>query len=111
MDDEARAAWCHRGVDAIFDEELKRSINDLIDDVRAHGDEAVCRALARFDGVSLTPGALRATPDDIADACVDPDVDAAIDDAIARLKQLADLHQAGVLTAEEFAEQKARLLA
>ncbi|MFO1208571.1 MAG: SHOCT domain-containing protein [Amaricoccus sp.] len=33
------------------------------------------------------------------------------DDAIARLKQLADLHQAGVLTAEEFAEQKARLLA
>ncbi|MEI2705105.1 MAG: histidinol dehydrogenase [Ilumatobacteraceae bacterium] len=86
MDDEARAAWCHRGVDAIFDEELKRSINDLIDDVRAHGDEAVCRALARFDGVSLTPGALRATPDDIADACVDPDVDAAIDDAIARLR-------------------------
>ncbi|MFO1141141.1 MAG: SHOCT domain-containing protein [Amaricoccus sp.] len=33
------------------------------------------------------------------------------DDSIARLKQLAELHQAGVLTAEEFAEQKARLLA
>lgn len=33
------------------------------------------------------------------------------DDRLALLKQLADLHSAGVLTAEEFAEQKARLLA
>lgn len=33
------------------------------------------------------------------------------DEAIARLRQLADLHSAGVLTAEEFAEQKARILA
>ena len=33
------------------------------------------------------------------------------DESIARLKQLADLHASGVLTAEEFAEQKARLLA
>ena len=33
------------------------------------------------------------------------------DDGIARLKQLAELHAAGVLTAEEFAEQKARILA
>jgi hypothetical protein len=33
------------------------------------------------------------------------------DEAIARLKQLAELHAAGILTAEEFAEQKARILA
>jgi Short C-terminal domain len=33
------------------------------------------------------------------------------DEAIARLKQLAELHAAGILTVEEFAEQKARLLA
>ena len=33
------------------------------------------------------------------------------DEAIGRLKQLAELHAAGILTAEEFAEQKARLLA
>lgn len=33
------------------------------------------------------------------------------DEAIARLKQLAELHAAGILTAEEFADQKARLLA
>jgi hypothetical protein len=31
-------------------------------------------------------------------------------DAISRLKQLADLHSAGVLTDAEFAEQKTRLL-
>ena len=33
------------------------------------------------------------------------------DEGIARLKQLAELQSAGILTAEEFAEQKARLLA
>ena len=33
------------------------------------------------------------------------------DEAIARLQKLAELHAAGVLTAEEFAEQKARILA
>lgn len=33
------------------------------------------------------------------------------DEAIARLQKLAELHSAGVLTAEEFAEQKTRLLA
>jgi hypothetical protein len=31
-------------------------------------------------------------------------------EAIARLQQLAELHSAGVLTAEEFAVQKARIL-
>ncbi|HRX73142.1 MAG: SHOCT domain-containing protein [Rhodobacteraceae bacterium] len=33
------------------------------------------------------------------------------DGDIARLQKLAELHGAGVLTAEEFAEQKARILA
>ena len=32
------------------------------------------------------------------------------DDAIGRLKQLAEMHQAGILTDAEFADQKARLL-
>ena len=36
---------------------------------------------------------------------------ASTDDAIARLQKLAELHAAGILTAEEFAEQKARILA
>lgn len=33
------------------------------------------------------------------------------DEGIARLEKLAELHGAGILTAEEFAAQKARLLA
>ena len=33
------------------------------------------------------------------------------DEAIARLQKLAELHSAGILTAEEFAIQKARILA
>ena len=32
------------------------------------------------------------------------------DEAIARLKQLAELHAAGILTEAEFAEQKAKVL-
>jgi hypothetical protein len=32
------------------------------------------------------------------------------DDAIGRLRQLAELHQAGILSEAEFAEQKARIL-
>jgi hypothetical protein len=33
------------------------------------------------------------------------------DEGIARLKQIAELHQAGILSEAEFAEQKARILA
>ncbi len=33
------------------------------------------------------------------------------EDAIARLKEISDLHESGVLTDEEFAQQKASLLA
>ena len=43
-----KGALLHRGLDEIFDPELRRSIAELIDDVRTDGDAAVCRALARF---------------------------------------------------------------
>lgn len=81
-----RQALCHRGLDAIFDESLKTAIGRIIDDVRAHGDEAVCRALRDFDRVSIEPHQLRATDDEIESATVAPEVDAAIDDAIAHLR-------------------------
>ena len=86
MDEDARRALCMRGLDAIFDADLKTAIGRIIDDVRAHGDEAVCRALRDFDHVSLQPGQLRATSDEIADATVSADVDVAIDDAIVHLR-------------------------
>lgn len=81
-----RAALCSRGLEAIFDEDLKRSIGRIIDDVRANGDEAVCRALRDWDKVSLEPHQLKASADELAAASVDADVDAAIDDAIAHLR-------------------------
>lgn len=86
MDEAARRALCERGLEAIFDEGLKAAIGRIIDDVRANGDEAVCRALRDFDKVSLEPHQLRATADEIAAAQVAPEVDAAIDDAIVHLR-------------------------
>lgn len=41
---------------------------------------------------------------------LDPAGGGLTDEAIGRLKQLAELHQAGVLTDEEFSAQKAKLL-
>ena len=48
-----RAQLCARGLADIFDPALRSSINNIIEDVRQNGDEAVCRALATFDGVTL----------------------------------------------------------
>jgi histidinol dehydrogenase len=86
MDDEARRALFARGLDDIFDPALRESIGALIDDVRARGDEAVCDALARFDGVEVTPDGLRVSDDEIDGATVNAEVDAAIDDAITHLR-------------------------
>jgi histidinol dehydrogenase len=86
MDETARAALCARGLADIFDPELRRSIAALIDDVRDRGDAAVCDALARFDGIALSPDQLPVTPDELAAAAVSRDVDAALDDAIAHCR-------------------------
>ena len=86
MSADERAAFCNRGLEAIFDDSLKASIGRIIDDVRENGDEAVCRALHDFDGVTLEPSQLRAGANELASATVSPDVDAAIDDAIAHLR-------------------------
>jgi histidinol dehydrogenase len=86
MPELGRSQLCSRGLEAIFDNDLKAAIGRIIDDVREHGDEAVCRALRDFDRVSLEPHQLRATPDELESARVAPEVDAAIDDAIAHLR-------------------------
>src|SRR5690606_12658719 len=49
-------------------------------------DAAVCDALARFDGITLTPDRLRVTAEEIDAATVSPQVDAALDDAIAHCR-------------------------
>ncbi len=82
----ARDALMRRGIDDIFDPALRRSIGELIDDVRDRGDAAVCDALARFDGIEVSPDGLRVSGDEFDQATVSSDVDAAIDDAIAHLR-------------------------
>lgn len=86
MDDADRAALLARGLDDIFEPALRTSIGALIEDVRERGDAAVCDALARFDGIELTPDQLRVTGDEFAAADVSPAVDDAIDDAIAHCR-------------------------
>ena len=86
MDDSARVELMARGLDDIFEPGLRASIGALIDDVRDRGDVAVCEALARHDGIELTPDQLRVTDDELDSAAVSDEVDAAIDDAIAHLR-------------------------
>lgn len=86
MDIEARGALMHRGLDDIFEPGLRASIGELIDDVRERGDEAVCDALAKFDGIDVTPEGLRVTDNELDEAVVSDAVDNAIDDAIDHLR-------------------------
>ena len=86
MDETARGALARRGLEVFDDEALGTSIRALIDDVRLHGDAAVCRALATYDRVELRPDQLRVTAEEIDTATVAAETDAAIDDAIAHLR-------------------------
>ena len=66
---------------------LRDAIAALIEDVRVRGDAAVVEALARFDGVELGgPSELRIGAEEIAAATVAPELDAALDDAIAHCR-------------------------
>ena len=90
MTSEQRDALCRRGLEDIFEPTLRRSIDALIEDVRIRGDEAVCDALAKFDGIRLTPSQLRVTEEEIAAATIDPAVENAIIDAISHLRAFND---------------------
>ena len=86
MDSETRASLMHRGLDAIFEPELRASIGALIDDVRERGDSAVCDALSKFDGIQVEPDGLRVSDDELDSAVVSDAVDRSIDDAIVHLR-------------------------
>ena len=90
MTPEQRDALCRRGLDDIFEPTLRISIGALIEDVRVRGDEAVCDALAKFDGIRLTPDQLRVSAEEIASASIDPAVENAIIDAISHLRAFND---------------------
>ncbi len=68
LDAAGRAELLDRGLGDIFDPVLQESIAALVAEVRADGDAAVCRALARFDGCTVAPDALRVTEAEFAAA-------------------------------------------
>lgn len=59
VSDDERRILLARSTASIFDEELHASVAAIVADVREHGDDAVVRALARFDGVELPPLGLK----------------------------------------------------
>lgn len=89
MSSDARASLIHRGLDDIFDPVLRASIGHIIEDVRVNGDDAVCRALRDFDGISMLPEQLRVTDVEFAqaDAAVSVDLRAAIVDMIDHIRR------------------------
>ncbi len=104
MDDVARDALFARGLDNIFDPDLRASIGALIEDVRVRGDAAVCDALARFDRITLEPAQLRVTADEIAGAAVSAEVDGALDDAIAHVRAFNEQQLGRLLGGEPLGE-------
>jgi len=81
LDDGAREQLLGRGVTAIFDPQLRESVDLIINDVREHGDAAVIRALAKFDGCEIAEGGLQVTDEEFAAAR--ESVPAAVQEAIA----------------------------
>jgi len=75
-----------RGLDIIFDTALRSAIVRLIDDVGERGDIAVCEALDRFDGVSVSPEGLRISDDEVESAKISTELEQAIDTAIANVR-------------------------
>ena len=82
---------CSRGLSDIFNPKLQESIGQIIEDVRINGDDAVCRALLNFDGVTLAPTQLAISAEEIAAASVSSDLEAALRDAISHLRAFNDM--------------------
>jgi histidinol dehydrogenase len=68
MNDRDRKRMMARAAAAVFDPALNESVREIVEDVRANGDEAVCRALRRFDSVECRPEDLRVSHADVATA-------------------------------------------
>ena len=85
---EERRRLLERATAAIFDPTLVAGVRDLVEDVLANGDEAIVRALARYDGVDCPVDGLRVTVAEFeaARAAVPPHLLAAIRQGIGRIR-------------------------
>ena len=87
MSDSDKSVFARRSLHDIVPAQLRAEIEILVDDVRQRGDEAVCDATRRFDGVSLRPDQLRIGADEIMRAEVSDDVRVALVDAIDHVRR------------------------
>ncbi len=72
--------------------EVEKSVADIVANVRANGDDAVCEYLARFDKVSLAPAQFVVSAEECAEAeqAVDETAKTAIATAIAHVTAFAE---------------------
>ncbi len=89
LDPSARAELLRRSLDDGITPELRAAIGELVEEVRVDGDDAVCRALARFDGVDVEPDGLAVTEAEFAAArrSVDAGLLAAIAEMVANVRR------------------------
>ncbi|MGA1419622.1 MAG: histidinol dehydrogenase, partial [Ilumatobacteraceae bacterium] len=82
MSESERRSFARRTIADVVSPALRSDIAALIEDVRVRGDEAVCEATRRFDGVSIRADQLRVDADDIMRATVSADLQRALEDSI-----------------------------
>ena len=89
IDEPERARLLARSNARVFEPSLWAQVRELYAEVARDGDEALCRALARFDRVEVAPDELR-VPDaelDAASGRIGPELCAAIDAMIVALRR------------------------
>lgn len=89
MSSAERRALVDRDINRAIPAGLREQISKLVEDVRDRGDAAVCDALARFDGVTVTPEQLLVSADERerARSAVDQGLRAAIKDMVAHIRR------------------------
>lgn len=86
-----RRAFTERSLRDVLTPSLRDDIISLVEDVRVRGDEAVCDATRRFDGVSLRADELRVSADDIMRASVSDALNLALIDAIDHVRRFNEV--------------------
>ena len=74
-----------------FPEEAEKAAAEVLAAIRAEGDAAVARYVAKFEGAHLTPKRFRVTDKELAaaEAAVSPDIKRAVKDAYARVMRFS----------------------
>jgi histidinol dehydrogenase len=85
--------------------DVNDAVREILDDVRARGDEAVADYTARFDKIEMTSSEFRVTDEDIAAAAAlcDPEAIAALDVAAQRIETF---HRRHLPTDDNFTDDK-----